>query len=186
MDPWDPLDDIEALDILKGAKKNDASPMQMVASVAYLTEDQLTDKDIAKRTLLSPSSIRHMRRVASKLNPALFHHLHNGHLKFAHAKAIASTDNGDQKNLAERCMAGNWSVPKLQKIINSSGEHDDEDKARTYQQLSETIEVQLGFPVAVKPEGRSDNKGAIVLKYNSLEEFDSICDRLQVNPNQEW
>ena len=126
--------------------------------------------------------MRHYVRIARLLSPETEELCYqNDFLSVGHAKLLASHSPADQIRLARHVLAKHWSVHQLQRHIKGQAER---PPSTYYQQLSETLSEQLGHPLLVSPNSGSNTSGTIVFKYHTLDDFDGLCHRLGIDPNE--
>jgi hypothetical protein len=176
---WDPSSCQHAIDNLQSKI---ATAMEKVAAVDYLTHiKSMSDAVIAEKTAIAASSIRHMRRVARQMEASLKPLLHANKISLAHIKSLIRLPKPQQRDIAERCIANKWTVPKLQQWIKEGKEYASVEQKRMYQIIADQIGEQIGFPVTIKPDSKHVNsKGIIAITYHTLDEFDAVLDRLNV------
>lgn len=150
-----------------------------ISAAAWLTQEEgLDSKEMARRSRLSASTLRHIRRLADRLSPAALEKLSSARqsVSLAHAKVIATLPGPAQLSVLERCIAGRWSVRRLEAAVSNRGQSDQAH----YDHLSEVVSLQLGHPVTVTARSKPGT-GRVVFEYNSLEEFDALMTRIKVD-----
>jgi len=180
--PWTFDDELAAKQCIASKDAAAFSPMQKVAAVAFLHhEQQLSDRAIATLSNMSPSAIRHHLRIAKKLDPALCSYLHFGQLSFGQAKILVGLPSSSQVRQAKLCIAHRWTINQLKAAIAGEAVSESADEARKYyQQLGDRMSEQIGFPVKVSVKGHGP-QGKIEIQYFTLDDFDSLCQRLKVH-----
>jgi ParB family chromosome partitioning protein len=174
-----PLDFDEALLWLRD---RNAPLLRKMSAAAWLCAEGLGSAAIARQVNHSASTIRHWARLSARLSPAVLERLERSvrMLSMGHLKALAALSHSAQLPLLERCIAHRYSVRKLEALARQSGEFADRDEATYYAQLSEQMSLKLGFPVTVRPE-RQRGAGKVVVQFHTLDEFDALCNRLNID-----
>lgn len=99
------------------------------------------------------------------------------------ARAILTVSNPQrQLQLAKLAARRRLSVRQIEELAkapvgDSIGEIAQPAKDRHQVDVETALSKALGLNVGLKP-GKSKNSGTIVIKYNSLEEFDMVAERL--------
>lgn len=171
-----PLDDDEAIEWLDD---RNAPVSRKIAAAMWLTrEEGLNSSEIAKRCELSASTLRHMRRLGDKLDSKVLDKLvtRPRGIGMGHVKALVTLARSAQLAMLDRCIAGGWSVRRLEAVVRNDIQLDQGHFAR----LSELVSTQLGHPVSIAPKGGA-SAGKMTLEYRSLDEFDALMARLKVD-----
>ncbi len=126
-------------------------------------------------------TIRHYLRIAKKLVPAVKALLHRNSISFSMARAIASLPAPDQEAQARNAMMTGTSVHRLRRRLSGDDAFCDEQTSRYFARLANMLSEQTGLVISIAPDKDNKRAGTVVLRYTDLQDFDSICARLNVD-----
>jgi hypothetical protein len=157
-----------------------SNPAVKADITAYLASRALPSHVIAKRSKLPGYEIRKLVRIGKNLNTAVKQLLHQEHITLGHARVIAGIPTKEQESVARKVIAQRISVRALEDYKRGTSKRLDDETAKYYQRLSQTASETIGHPLSITPAAKNKNAGVITIKYNDLDSFDSIFDRLQI------
>jgi len=179
------VEDKQALEIaiIENVQRADLNPIE--ESMGYqqlIDEHQYTQNDLAQVIGKSRSHVANTLRLL-KLPESVREMVSVGTITAGHARALVTADNPEA--LARRIADEGLSVRQIEALMQpapergkktsttKTGETEDADTKA----LEKSLGDLLGLKVAVsfKPDGSGDVK----IKYQSLEQLDDICRRLQ-------
>jgi len=138
---------------------------------------------LAERLGESRSNVANYLRLLT-LSPAVQELLASGELGMGQARALIGVpDTAKQLALARMVVRRNLSVRQVESLVKADGDPGAKAPARTAQTTGHLRDVErglskaLGVSVSLRA-GRKKNSGQIVIRYNSLEEFDRIAERI--------
>jgi ParB family chromosome partitioning protein len=111
----------------------------------------------------------------------------DGSLDMGHARAILALPTDDlRKRLANRALAGRLSVREVERLVRLALSEKDEKKQKQIvekpahiRDLEEKIRSRLGTMVKIQAR-KNGRRGRIIIEFYSLDEFDSIAEKLGV------
>jgi ParB family chromosome partitioning protein len=111
----------------------------------------------------------------------------DGSLDMGHARAILALPTDDlRKRLANRALAGRLSVREVERLVRLALSEKDEKKQKQIlekpahiRDLEEKIRSRLGTKVNIQAR-KNGQRGRIIIEFYSLDEFDSIAEKLGV------
>lgn len=183
------LDDREvmALALIENLQREDLNPVEEARAYHRLSqEEEMTQAEIAEMVDKSRSHVANMQRLLA-LPDEILALLAESALSMGHARALIGHD--DAVELARRAVKEKLSVREVEKLVRDSGEPKANARAarpRTNGGPStdaDIIAVQnhleefLGMPVRIASEADT-SKGAVSIRYRSLDQLDLLCQRL--------
>ena len=179
------LDDVEVAEIgiIENVQRADLNPLEEAQGYKVLLERfSRTQEAIAKTVGKSRSHVANALRLLN-LPSAVRDHVQAGRLSAGHARAIAASP--DPERLARTIVEGDFSVRQAEALARraqgepdrakpkppSAPTHKDADTQALEQDLSEA----LGLKVDILDR---NGAGEVRVRYASLEQLDSICQRL--------
>jgi ParB family chromosome partitioning protein len=171
------------LALVENLHRDDLNPMDRAEGFRQLIEQLgLTQAELATRLGLDRSSIANHLRLIELAEPvqAL---IRNGKLSLGHAKVLAGVaDLAEQVRLADLVVAQDLSVRNLERLLTSPHTPPAPRKSvptpAHVREVETSIARQLGLRVQMRPVSKT--KGRVVIHYTSLDEFDTLMDRLGV------
>jgi ParB family chromosome partitioning protein len=182
--------DSESLEValLENLQREDLGPLERAAAYQqYLETFGGTVEDLAKKMCESRANISNYLRLL-KLHPEVCYMLGNGELGMGQARALAGVaDSQRQLALAKLAARRNLSVRQVEELVRKAvspteTRPSEPDIERSSAQahlasVEEALSRELGLRIRIMP-GRKKNSGRMVIRYNGLEEFDRIAERL--------
>ncbi len=176
-----------ALALLENIQREDLGPLERAAGYQkYMSAFGVTAEELATRLAESRANISNYLRLL-KLRTDVQELISAGQLAMGQARAIAGIDDPQrQLALARLTVRRNLSVRQVEALAREeSAEHDADrapprDAARNPRHVSE-VEASLGRALGLNVRlfpGKKKNSGRIVIRYNSLEEFERVAERL--------
>jgi ParB family transcriptional regulator, chromosome partitioning protein len=176
--------------LIENIQREDLNPVDR--ALAYRTlMDQLglTQAELAVRLGEDRSSIGHHLRLLDLAGPVR-DLVTNGLLSLGHGKLLATVTNElQQMELAQRVVKEDLSVRTLERILQeavapppATAPGAPPAASAHLQDLEKSLTSQLGMRVQVRA-GSKKGKGRLVVHYGSLDEFDTLLERLGVKPD---
>jgi len=183
-------DDRQALElaIIENVQRADLDPLEEAAGYERLGDEFLyTQADLAKVIGKSRSHVSNCLRLL-KLPERTKSLLREGKITAGHARVLLASSTPDA--LAEKIVAHGLSVRDVEKLLEGAAESSrakghgprkrgvNEKDADTRAMEKKLIE-QLGMNVTITP--REGEAGDVVVRYNTLDQLEFLCRRLQGN-----
>ena len=181
------LTDAEAFEIalIENLQREDLGPLERASAYQQLVDTLGVSADeVAARLGESRSNVANYLRLL-RLQPEVREMVGDGSLGMGQARAIAGIRN-PQRQLAIARVASRRNLAVRQvEILAKERDRDEqgEGNGRTSEldphvsDIEQALSKGLGLPVALQP-GKRKNSGRVVIRYNSLEEFDIIAEKL--------
>lgn len=172
------------LALVENLQREDLGPLERAAAYQqYIDAFRATPEMLAARLGESRANVVNYLRIL-RLSGEIQALIRTGQLGMGQARAIVGI--GDpQRQLAVALLAvrRNLSVRQVEEMSKADASkpqpapetHTGRD--RHMQQVEESLSKALGSPVALR-SGKRKNSGRIIIRYNSLEEFDRIAERI--------
>jgi ParB family chromosome partitioning protein len=183
------LDDREvmALALIENLQREDLNPVEEARAYHRLSEEEeMTQAEIAEMVDKSRSHVANMQRLLA-LPDEILALLADSALSMGHARALIGHD--DAVALARRAVKDKLSVREVEKLARDSGEpkrNSDAAKSRggaapsadaDIVAVQNHLEEFLGMQVRITSESDTA-KGAVSIRYRSLDQLDLLCQRL--------
>jgi ParB family chromosome partitioning protein len=174
------------LALIENLQREDLGPLERATAYQQLIDTTgATVDDLAKRLGESRAGIANYLRLL-KLSDPVCELINAGRLAMGQARAIAGISN-PQRQLAVALLAvrRNLSVRQVETLAKDDRGAADAGRptrpaAPTHiNDVEQAFRKALGLTVNVLP-GKKKNSGRLVIRYNSLEEFDRISEQLGV------
>lgn len=160
-----------------------------VAYKRYCDEFKLSAEEVAKRLGEDRSTVANYLRLL-ELPGEVKRMVIDGKLAMGHARCLlALRTPADVVKVAQQCVAEGLSVRAVEKTVQdklaarsaataqpTTGRP---EKRPLIRELEETFIRALGTKVEIN-ESRRKGKGKLIIHYRTLEDFDRICERLQI------
>lgn len=165
-----------SLALIENIQREDLNPLEEAEALARLVNEfELTHQEVAEAVGRSRTTVTNLLRLLD-LGEDVKRLVKAGDLEMGHARALLALEGLSQSKAAQQIVAQGLSVREaerlVQRLLNST-------KARTLSErdpntirLEEQLSLRLGASVAVRHD--SKGKGALVIRYNSLDELDGI------------
>ena len=176
--------EVMALALIENLQREDLNPVEEARAYARLSDDEgMTQAEIAKLVDKSRSHVANIQRLLS-LPDEVLELVSRGELSMGHARALIGQEAA--ADIAKDAIAQGLSVRQTEKLVRRANKGprterpvrpaaatDDAD----IRAMQNHLEEFLGLSVRIAPDGDPD-KGAVTIKYRSLDQLDLICQRL--------
>jgi ParB family chromosome partitioning protein len=176
-----PKDTFE-LAIIENIQREDLNPLELAEALDRLIrEHSYTQEVLASRIGKDRTTIANSLRLL-KLPAGVRHMVIEGALSEGHARALLGAGSAEAiEKLAERVARGGLSVRETERLVRTAkpGASRDKDgpvkKSPSVRDLEERLARHLGTRVEIADDS---GKGAIAIRYGSLDELDRILDMI--------
>ena len=177
-----------ALALVENIHRADLNPIEKAKAYQNFMETfGLTQEQAAQKLGQDRSVVANYIRLLN-LPAEVKQMLIDGSLDMGHARAILSLPTDDlRKKLANRALAGRLSVREVERLVRLALSEKDEtrqklivEKPAHIRDLEEKIRSRLGTMVKIQAR-KNGQRGKIIIEFYSLDEFDSIAERLGVS-----
>jgi ParB family chromosome partitioning protein len=170
--------------LIENLQREDLQPLERAAAYKqYLEEFGIGAEELARRLGESRANIANYVRLLS-LSPEIRDLVESGGLAMGQARAIAGIEDAQRQlavaKLAARRNLAVRQVEALAKSGNVSRETAGGENTAARRHLvdvEESLSRAMGLKVGIVP-GRRRNSGRIVIRYENLEDFDRIAERI--------
>jgi len=176
-----------ALALVENIHRADLNPIEKAKAYQNFMETfGLTQEQAAQKLGQDRSVVANYVRLLN-LPAEVKQMLVDGSLDMGHARAILALPTDDlRKRLANRALAGRLSVREVERLVRLALSEKDEKKQKQIvekpahiRDLEEKIRSRLGTMVKIQAR-KNGQCGRIIIEFYSLDEFDSIAERLGV------
>ncbi len=168
--------------LIENIQREDLNPIEEAKAYKSLIDEHgLRQEEVAERVSKKRVTITNSLRLL-KLDERVQNMLIDGRLTGGHARALlAVEDNERQFTLAEKVAEEKLSVREVEKLIRDLENEKngkkrknvkDEKNLADYKEFEKKLIALTGSKVEVKVSG--ENKGKIIIPYNSVEEFERV------------
>lgn len=172
--------------LIENIQREDLNPMEEARAFSRLQKEfGLKQEEVAKKVGKSRSAITNALRLLN-LDEEVQSMIASGELSTGHAKVLSGVSGKEkQRLLAQRCVAGDWSVRILEKAVKALKEAKspakEEKQAKRgekliYDRVGREMQEILGTKVAIK---HKEDKGKIEISYYSLEELERLMNLIR-------
>lgn len=177
---WDDVKRQEAA-LVENIQRENLNPIEEAQGIyALMNECALTQEAVAERLGRSRPAIANLLRLLGlpkRIQAAVI----DGSLSAGHARVLAGIDNREQQaNLFAKTLQFGWSVRQLEAAAKNAPEKKEKKKPDPlpveYEELTERLRSATGLKVSLLG---SENKGKIVLEYESQEELQRLWDFME-------
>lgn len=177
-----------ALALVENIHRADLNPIEKAKAYQNFMETfGLTQEQVAQKLGQDRSVVANYIRLLN-LPAEVKQMLIDGSLDMGHARAILALPTDDlRKRLANRALAGRLSVREVERLVRLALSEKDETKQKQIvekpahiRDLEEKIRSRLGTMVKIQAR-KNGQRGRIVIEFYSLDEFDSIAEKLGVS-----
>jgi len=171
--------------LIENLQREDLNPIEKAHAFKRLADDfRLTQAQIAERMGLERSTITNHLRLLD-LSDLVLDLVKRDLLSMGQARAIAGLpDPAQQKKLAEQAVREQLSVRKVEeevrRVLNPVHTPKPVTRDNHFADLDKQLAAQLGTKVKVKP-GRKKGTGTLSIEFYTLDQFESILERMQVS-----
>lgn len=176
-----------AMALIENIQREDLNPLEEAQGIQRLIQEfDFTHEQAAEAVGRSRSAVSNLLRLLNLAKPVQTM-LMAGDLDMGHARALLAVDAGQQITLANQVVGKRLSVRDTEKLVAASlrpfelqtqkgraARSGSRDVARLEEELADT----LGLRVAIKVG--SKGKGQLQLHFASLDELDSVLNKLRV------
>ena len=185
--------DAAEMALIENLQREDLNPLDRATALANLRDSfGLNQSDLAERVGLDRSSVANLLRIL-ELDDFCAAAVRRGTLSLGHAKALlALTDDVHRRTTAAAALNGGWSVRELERRIRHLQGRPVDKKAGAEQSPITTkqanvvdLERRLGEILGMRVNislGRKKGSGKLQIEFNSLEQFDTLTERLGLAP----
>jgi len=177
-----------ALALVENIHRADLNPIEKAKAYHNFMETfGLTQEQAAQKLGQDRSVVANYIRLLN-LPSEVKQMLIDGSLDMGHARAILALPTDDlRKRLANRALAGRLSVREVERLVRLALSEKDEKKQKQIvekpahiRDLEEKIRSRLGTMVKIQAR-KNGQRGRIIIEFYSLDEFDSIAEKLGVS-----
>lgn len=177
-------DQLLELALVENIHRMDLNPVERAKAYQnYLSTFCLTQAEAAQRLGEDRSVIANYLRILD-LPEEIKQMLAESQLTMGHARAILSLPTDElRRKLANRALAGRLSVREVERLVRKclTGTSEARTTARSKPahivDLENKLSSQLGTKVCIETR-KNGQRGRIIIEFYSLDEFDSIAERL--------
>lgn len=174
-----------AMALIENIQREDLNPVEEARAYHRLSEDEgLTQAEIAQMVEKSRSHVANLQRLLA-LPEGVLALVEGGELSMGHARALIGND--DAVKLAKQAVREKLSVREVEDLARGdaapkarkSPKRSTRDPAKDADiaAVQAHLEEFLGLTVRIKTEA-DPRKGAVTIKYRTLDQLDLICQRL--------
>lgn len=174
--------------VIENIQREDLDPIEKAEAFAALVNRfGLTHSQIAERVGLDRSSVANLIRL-NGLDDSTKSDLRAGRITLGHAKVLLSIqDPNIRRAVTECCLKQEWTVRRLEaevhEILNPTLNDPAKKSSKSstpehVRELEERISSALGVPARIRQNG-SRKRGQIVLSFQTVEEFESLLERIE-------
>ncbi len=172
--------------IIENLQREDLNPMEQAHAFERLsTEFALTQEQIAERTGKDRASISNFVRLL-RLPPSVQTLISAGELSMGHAKALMMLDSEKSivqmsERVVKEALSVRQTVDRVHEWMAPAGPNPEKRERRyvdpNVRDMERDLERMLGMRVRI--QARTSVSGTISFDYASLEQFDSVVERLK-------
>jgi ParB family chromosome partitioning protein len=172
------------LALVENLQREDLGPLERAAGYQdYVSTFGVSIEQLATRLGESRANISNYLRLL-RLRPEVQDLLTRGELAMGQARAVAGIDS-PQRQLAIARLAArrNLSVRHVERLAkradqpSATAPPDTRIKPKHVTDVEQALTRALGLPVMLRP-GRKKNSGHVIIRYDDLEQFDRIAERI--------
>lgn len=175
--------------IVENLQRQDLNCLEQAQAFARLSRDfNLTQEQIGKRTGASRESVANYMRIL-KLPQGALNLLGEGKLGFSEARvlleALAHTTPEEVDRMAWQAVEQGWTVRELKNQVNwLNGTFKVDDAKKEEKKVDPNVadaerRLREALGMRVRVMAYQGNKGQVVIRYESLADFDRILERLE-------
>lgn len=176
-------DSAVAMALIENIQRENLNSIEEAEALQRLIDEfGMTHEEIAKVVGKSRSTISNLLRLLA-LNDGVKTMVERGDLEMGHARAMLSLDHNQQFQTAKAIVEKGLSVRATEGFVRKIQEppktkakrSEDPDVVR----LQNTLSDELGAQVSIQHS--SSGKGKLIIKYNSLDEFEGILSHFDIS-----
>lgn len=167
--------------LIENIQREDLNPIEeALAYKCLIDEHGLRQEEVAAKVSKKRVTITNSLRLL-KLDERVQEMLIEGKLTSGHARCLLSVENNEQQfELAKKIIDEEFTVRAVEKLIR---DYENEGKKKTkgkkeiknkaeYKEYEKNLITKIGAKIEVQQ--KAENKGKIIIPYNSVEEFEKI------------
>ncbi len=170
--------------LVENIHRVDLNPIERAKAYReYINAFSLSQTEAAERLGQDRSVVANYLRILD-LPQEIRQMIIDGQLNMGQARAILSLPSDElRRKLANRAMAGRLSVREVERMVkvyiegNTQPDKKVKIKPAHIQDIESKLSSQLGTKVSIETR-KNGRKGKIIIEFYSLDEFDSITERL--------
>ena len=178
--------EVMALALIENLQREDLNPVEEARAYAKLADDEgMTQAEIAKLVDKSRSHVANIQRLLG-LPEDVLEQVSQGHLSMGHARALIGQERASE--IAQEAIENGLSVRQTEALVRKSRSKPEKGGVARSGSSEASLDADilavqghleefLGLTVRIVPDGGPD-KGAVTIKYRSLDQLDLICQRL--------
>ena len=184
-----------ALALIENIQRDDLSPVEEARAVARLINDHnMTHQMVAEAIGRSRSSVTNLLRLL-ELSPPVLARLEEGELDMGHARALRALEEEGQITAALEVISKQLNARQTEALVRrlkreQNAGMDEAQSRKTHTQgcdpnikrLEHELSDQFGTLVIIKAHVKG--KGELIIRYDSLAQFDGLLERLRGKPEQ--
>jgi len=169
--------------LVENIQREDLNPIEQARAYQTLRRQfNLNQEEIAQKTGKDRATVANAMRLLSLEEPVI-EMLERGELSPGHARPLVGLPAGRQFPLAQKIVAGHWTVRQVEQHVSGATGDDAKPEAApkpprdpNIRDAEEQLARALGARVLIKSKRK--NRGTIEITYNDLEEFQRLYERL--------
>lgn len=169
---------VMSMALIENIQREQLGPLEEALALQRLIgEFQMSHQDVAEAIGRSRAAVSNLLRLL-ELDASVKAMLEDGEIDMGHARALLGLAGPEQLEIARRIAAQGLSVRQAEALVRAKREPAAETvKAPktvdpNVRQLEDSLAERLGAPVEIKH--RASGKGAVSIRYNSLDELEGI------------
>lgn len=177
--------EVMALALIENIQREDLNPVEEARAYHRLSDEEgLTQAEIAQMVEKSRSHVANLQRLLA-LPEGVLGLVEAGELSMGHARALIGHD--DAARLAKQAVRDKLSVREVEELVRGdvASKARKSTKRTTRDPVKDAdiaavqahLEEFLGMTVRIKTDA-DPRKGAVTIKYRTLDQLDLICQRL--------
>ena len=171
--------------LIENIQRANLTPLDEAKSYYYLIHKyELTQNELAQKVGKSRSYVANIVRLL-ELEDGVKNYLETGELSIGHARVLIGVKNA--ADLAEKIVKSNMSVRKVEELVSQSVQKQNVRLPKAFNTGKNTdilaleADLRAALGVAVSINSQTNQKGNLVIRYDSLEQLDEVCRRLCSN-----
>ena len=179
------LDDKQmcALALIENIQREDLNPIETALGYKNLIQKfMVSQTELGQYCGKSKAAVSNSLRLLS-LEPNIQDALRNGTISEGHGRALLMLPSGTKRDaLFNKIVTSKISVRQAEKAAQNALEEKSvkqNKKDTDILAFEQNLQEVLGTKVELRTSGKSGQKGALVIHYNSLEELDNIAEKLK-------